>query len=136
MQKNLFNLVMTIRKKCLQTEEKIRSQLGLTLGEFNGLLLIKPGEKVHGLEFSNRMGLSQSRGSRVIARMMGSGFVNLETVQGDRRSAEASLTSNGKAMRKKIIDQLDDCEKRMTSQLSEAEIQKIKNTLERLISVM
>ena len=136
MQKKIFELIMNIRKKCLQTEEKIRSQLNLTPGEFNGLLMIKPGEKVHGLEFSNRMGLSQSRGSRVISRMMGSGFVKLETVQGDRRSAAASLTPSGKMMRRKLIDRLGDCEKQMSSQLNDDTIQEIKNSLEKLISVM
>jgi len=136
MEKRLFELIIAIRKKCLYTEEKIRSELKLTPGEFNGLLAVEPGERILGHTFSRRTGLSPSRGSRVIGRLMQSGFVQSETVPENRRSMEVFLTQKGKTMRKTIENRMEECEKRFTSQLDENQITDIKQALEQLADVM
>lgn len=136
MEKRLFELIMSIRKKCLHTEEKIRSELGLTPGEFNGLLSLEPGERVQGAAFSERMGLSASRGSRVIGRMLTNGYINLETVPDNRRSAEASLTKKGIEMQKRLENRMGECEERITSQLDSKNAEKIRFALEQLVAVM
>ena len=105
----------------------------MSVFDYDNLIL---GEKVFGLEFSHRMGLSQSRGSRVISRMLKSGYIKLETVQGDRRAVAASLTSKGISMRKRLEDRMGECEKRINSQLDAQTSQEIRNTLEKLITVM
>ena len=136
MEKRLFELIIQIRKKCLQTEEKIRSELRMTPGEFNGLLSIEPGEKVLGAAFSQRMGLSASRGSRVIGRMLKSGFIDLEQVPDDRRAVEASLTREGIAMQKRLMARMGECEERILSQLDDAMARNIREALTALVDVM
>lgn len=136
MDPKLFKLIISIRKKCMQTEEKIRSELDLTPGEFNGLLCLDPEEKIIGSEFSQRLGLSPSRGSRVISRMWKNGFIHLEQVPDNRRSVEASLTANGIKMKKKVEARMEECEKRITSQLSEKDSSKIHQALTMLVEAM
>ena len=136
MAQKLFELIITLRKKCLQTEEAIRSELKLTPGEFNGLLSIESGEKVPGLVFSHRLGLSASRGSRVLNRMLDNGYITLSTVPDDRRSAEASLTHKGTRMRQSILELMEACEKKIVSQLSGKETELVMRTLQRLVEVM
>ena len=136
MDKRLFELIIQIRKKCLQTEEKIRSELGLTPGEFNGLLSIDPGERVLGAAFSQRMGLSPSRGSRVISRMLKNGYLELEQVPDDRRAVEASLTSEGTAMKRRVERRMGECEERITSRLTSTQEERIRTALKALVEAM
>lgn len=136
MEMRMFELIMQIRKKCLQTEEKIRSELSLTPGEFNGLLSIEPGEKVLGVTFSHRMGLSPSRGSRVIGRMLKSGYIELRTVPDNRRAVEASLTPKGMRMRMKLIARMGECEDRIMVQLDRKQAEEVKSALSVLVEAM
>ncbi len=136
MKPRLFELIMAIRKKCIQTEERVRSDLNLTPGEFQSLLLLQPGEKVPGGIFSRRLGLSASRGSRVLQRLWKSGFVTLKTVPDNRRSAEASLTPKGKAMQDRIMVRMEECEHKIASRLSEMELQRIMRSLKTLVDAM
>ena len=136
MEKRFFELIMQIRKKCLQTEEKIRSELGLTPGEFNGLLSIEAGERVLGAAFSQRMGLSPSRGSRVISRMLENGYIELEQVRNDRRAVEASLTKEGITMQGRLIERMGECEGRILSQLDEVQAGEVRRALNTLVEIM
>lgn len=136
MERRLFKLIIQIRKKCLQTEERIRAELNLTLGEFNGLLCIEPGEKVSGAAFSSRMGLSPSRGSRVISRMLESGYIELEQVPDDRRAVEASLTEQGVSMQKRLFGRMGECEERILSKLEKAQAGEIRKALGKLVDAM
>lgn len=136
MSKPLFELIIQIRKKCLRTEEKIRTELDLTPGEFNGLLSIEPGEKILGAAFSSRMGLSPSRGSRVISRLLENGFIDLEQVPDNRRAVEASLTKSGIAMQKRLFERMGECEGRILSQLDETQAGEVREALTTLVDVM
>lgn len=136
MDKQLFELIMMVKKKCLQTEESIRLDLKLTPGEFHGLLAIEEGEKVPGQEFSERMDFSPSRGSRILNRLVTKKFMVLNPGQSDRRSIEASLTVKGVKMREIIVDKMSECETRITSQLSEKDVRDIRIALTKLAGVM
>jgi len=136
MQQRLFELIIALRKKCLQTEEIIRSDLKLTPGEFNGLLSIDTGERLPGAAFSLRLGLSASRGSRVLNRMLDSGYIRLQTLPDDRRSAEASLTEKGVKMRRLILQRMEKCEDKIRAQLNQEEADQVMKTLQRLVEVM
>ena len=136
MEQRLFEMIMQIRKNCLRTEEKIRKQLYLTPGEFNGLLSIEPGERISGTIFSQRMVLSPSRGSRVIKKLCENGYISMNIVPDNRRSVEASLTKKGIAMQKQLEESMSECENKITSQLSPMQTEEIKRTLKILIDVM
>ncbi|MBN2415334.1 winged helix-turn-helix transcriptional regulator [bacterium] len=136
MEKQLFELIMMVKKKCLRTEEKIRTELKLTPGEFHGLLAIEEGEKVPGLAFSERMDFSPSRGSRILNRLVTKKYMVLNPGRSDRRSIEASLTPGGVHMRAIIFSKMTDCETRITSQLSREDVRDIKSALTKLASVM
>ena len=136
MEQRLFEMIMQIRKNCLRTEEKIRTQLYLTPGEFNGLLSIEPGKKISGTIFSQRMVLSPSRGSRVISKLCENGYISMHIVPDNRRSVEASLTKKGIAMQKQLEESMSECEEKITSQLTPMQTEEIKRALKILIDVM
>lgn len=134
MAEKLFDLVVTIMKRCQMTEEKIKNEFALSTAEYNGLIAMIPGEKILCNVLSRRMELSPSRGSRVIDRLVKKGYVHTE-VPDDRRSLELSLTRKGSQMRKRIEEKLHECEERMLSTLSESEQDLVKQGLTLLTAV-
>ena len=46
MSKKMFELIISLMKKCQLTEEKIRKDFGLSTAEYNGLLAINKDEKM------------------------------------------------------------------------------------------
>jgi len=136
MSKKLYELIISIRKKCLRNEENVRTELNLTPAEFQSLLVIEPEEKILGHIFSQRMCLSPSRGSRVISRLMKDGFVEQQIVPDNRRRAEIYLTTIGIQMRKQVVNRMEECEKKITSQLTRSQSKQVRETLELLANIM
>ncbi len=136
MSKKLFELIITLMKKCQLTEERIRKDFGLSAAEYNGLLAITKNEKMLCRTFANRMGLSTSRGSRVIDRLTKKGYLKGETIPGDRRSLQISMTRKGMALRRQIESKMDDCESKILAKLSARQRADVRNALEMLAEVM
>ncbi len=132
MESTLFELILSIKRKCASNEEKIQTELKLTPAEFNGLLALYPKEEILGNAFAERMQLSPSRGSRVLGKLMGSGYVQTDLKPNNRRGVFISLTQPGLNMKKKILNRMRICEDRICSAFSEQEIHKMKQALIRL----
>jgi DNA-binding MarR family transcriptional regulator len=134
MAEKLFDMVVSIMKRCQMTEEKIRNEFALSTAEYNGLLAMIPGERIMCNALSKRMELSPSRGSRVIERLVRKGYVRSE-VPDDRRSLELSLTNTGSQMRQRIEGKLQECEERMLATLSRSEQDLVRQGLTLLTAV-
>jgi DNA-binding MarR family transcriptional regulator len=132
----LFELIMLIRKRCLATEEKIRDEFGLSAAEFGGLLVIEPGDRILCHDFSARMGLSPSRGSRVIDRLIKKGYLRAEAVPNDRRCSLLLLMRKGVNLKKKIEIRMDECEQRILSSLSSRQGRQLVDSLKSLATAM
>ena len=101
MSKHLFELILSIKHKCQSNEEEIRDEVGLSHGEFNGLIILEPGQKILGFDFADRMGLSPSRGSRVLNKLVTDGYVKTQAKPDDRRTILIGLTPKGRRKKKK-----------------------------------
>ena len=69
MNRRLFELILAVKRRCQCNEEQIQEELGLTASQFHGLIVLDAGGEVAGCEFARRMGLSPSRGSRVLNKI-------------------------------------------------------------------
>jgi DNA-binding MarR family transcriptional regulator len=136
MNAHLFELVLSIKRKCLSTEEQVQKELKLSPAEFNGLLSIKSRELVTGNMFAERMGLSPSRGSRVLWRLVSRGFIRMEVDAEDRRNIVISLTQQGKNMKKRLNQRMLKCERKIISSLPEDRVDEIKGSLSVLEKAM
>ncbi|MFC2165812.1 MarR family winged helix-turn-helix transcriptional regulator [Acidobacteriota bacterium] len=130
----LMDIVEEIREKCLAKEEEIRQILKLAETEYRGLLCFEGNERITCQEFSARMNLSVSRGSRVIDRLFDEGYIERADLSSDRRCKNIWLTKKGNVVRRKIDEQRQLCEEKLTSEYSEAKIKKLKKELGDLIS--
>ena len=136
MNRHLFELILAIKRKCQCNEEEIQSQLGLSQAEFNGLIVLDEEGGLPGGEFSRRMGLSPSRGSRVLDGLVGQGYVRTQVSPTDRRAILITLTSNGRRMKGRIVTRMKTCEDRIRSNLDEARLGRVTEALEWLATAL
>ncbi len=132
MDRCLFELILAIKRKCQCNEEQIQEQLGLSAAEFNGLMVLDRGQAVLGGQFAERMGLSPSRGSRILNRLVTDGLVRAELTPKDRRSISICLTQQGTRMKERITEHMRACESRICRRLDKANVGKVKGALELL----
>jgi DNA-binding MarR family transcriptional regulator len=129
----LVDILADLGKKCEDNEEKIRSSLDLSVAEYNGLLCLNKGEKISCQEFSERMELSVSRGSRVIEMLYEKGYLDRVDCSEDRRCRHIVLTKKGVDVRARIDRLRRDCERILSAGYSEQKLATLKKELRRLI---
>jgi len=136
MNRCFFELILAIKRKCQCNEERIRREVGLSQAQFNGLLALDSGREVSGCQFAEGMGLSPSRGSRVLNALVVAGYVKTRVSPDDRRTVLISLTAGGRQMREKIMRCAATCEDRIRDGLEEAELGRVRESLELLEAVL
>jgi len=130
----LFHLVLALKQRCIATETRLQKSHTLSPAEFHGLLATVDEASLSGSDFAARMGLSLSRASRVLAKLVKRGLVTLDEVPDDRRSIAVRLTNEGSALKRAVESDLTDCESRVLSTLSEPEQQQVLASVSTLIS--
>jgi DNA-binding MarR family transcriptional regulator len=130
----LVDILEDLRKECEAHEAKIRKSLDLSEAEYNGLLSLNKNEKITCQEFSERMRLSVSRGSRVIDMLFERGYLNRVDCTADRRCKNVRLTDIGAEVRRNIENQRQDYEHILASGYSEQKLTMLKKELRRLIT--
>ncbi len=91
----IIDLVIALKHSCLMKEDSIREEFELSPAEYRGILSIKQGEIVKGSELSEKMGLSVSRGSRVIEKLTQKGYLKRTGNSDDRRCLTIALADKG-----------------------------------------
>ncbi len=132
----LFDLVLSIKRRCIATEEKIQREYQLTHGEFHGLLILNTGEEILGNTFADRMAISASRGSRVLHRMTVKGLIETHFNPKDRRTMSIALTEPGCRVKQEVENRLKECEEKIFARLKDAQKMEIKNALRLLEQAM
>jgi DNA-binding MarR family transcriptional regulator len=136
MSRRLFELILAIKRKCECNEEQIQTELGLSPAEFNGLMVLEDDQAVLGCEFARRMGLSPSRGSRVLSMLVAHGYVRVQSRPDDRRAIGVSLTEQGRRTKSRIADRMASCEKRIIDNLDNRGRVQVAQALELLEAVL
>lgn len=136
MNKNVIDVIFALKSKCCSKEEKIREELNISPAEFKGLISIEPGVIVPCKVLSQKMGLSVSRGSRVIEKLMKGGFMEEVKTSGDRRVMNITLAKKGIAVQKKIMKNLQECEHKILKNLTKPELETLITSLLKVNEVL
>ena len=136
MQRSFFDLVQQIKKKCTVTEKRIQNELSLTQAEFTALRLLGPGESLQSGIFSEKMGVSVSRGSRVISQLNKQGYVTVLPEPENRRCQRISLTDRGREIQNRINREILHCEEQFLSHLDPEVRVQIFDNLEYILEIM
>jgi DNA-binding MarR family transcriptional regulator len=136
MNKNVIDVIFTLKSKCCTKEEKIREELKVSPAEFKGLMSIEPGVIVPCKILAQKMGLSVSRGSRVIEKLMNSGFLEEVKTSGDRRVMNVTLAKKGVNTQRKIRKILQECEQKILKNFSRPELESLITSLVKVNEVL
>ena len=135
MEENLVDLIIELKKNCMEDERQIRTLCNVSLAEYKGIMEIETAERITCNLLSDKMGLSVSRGSRIIDGLVRKGYLLRTTNPEDRRSFVLSLSSKGAKIRKQIEQERNNCEYRIRKNLSAGEVELIKEGLKLIAKV-
>ena len=135
MEKSLVDLIIELKKGCMEDEEQIRTLCKVSLAEYKGIMEIETTERATCNVLSKKMGLSISRGSRIIDSLVRKGYLLRMENPEDRRSFVLSLSSKGAKIRKQIEQEKNNCEYRIRKNFSAREVELIKEGLELIAKV-
>jgi DNA-binding MarR family transcriptional regulator len=136
MNEQLFELILAVKRKCQGNEDEICGCLGLSQAELHGLLVLEGRQEILGGDFSGRMGLSPSRGSRVLNRLVTDGLAQAHLGSDDRRTIRVGLTGKGRRTRGQIAKKMRACEDRIRSRLNEQDLEQVRKALKQLTAVL
>lgn len=114
----LMDLVMRLDRCCHARELQIREAAGLTEAEYACLNAVRPDERLSVGTLSDRMGLSKSRGGRVVERLVQRKLLDRHSQDEDRRIAEVTLTAAGRTIQRQINECMEACEAALRRRLS------------------
>jgi DNA-binding MarR family transcriptional regulator len=130
----LITILCDLGRRILGQEHKIRKKLGLSEAEYKGILCLNEAEKITCQEFSKRMNLSVSRGSRVVDLLCLKKYIQRVGCKSDRRCKNIWLTEKGNEVRLMIAGEILAVENALTEGYHEAKIMLLKSDLKRLCS--
>jgi DNA-binding MarR family transcriptional regulator len=136
MNKGIVNLIFELKFTCQAKEESIREELKLSPSEYRGLLSISPGEIKSCMQMSNMMGLSKSRGSRVIDKLIEHGYLTEAEADSDKRVYNVKLTLKGQNAIKRINAVMSECERAILKNVPAEELQKFTKTLHKISEIV
>ncbi len=136
MNRSVIDLIFQLKSSCLAKEDKIRDELGLSPAEFRGLLALMPESEIPCNILSKKMGLSISRGSRVIDKMLNNNYLKEVYNYNDRRVMNVTLTPKGITTQKRIHKILEDCENTIMKRMSKPELSALENSLIKLSEIL
>ncbi len=136
MNRSIVELIFELKFTCMSKEESIREELNLSPSEYRGLLSINPGEVASCMQMSNTMGLSKSRGSRVIDKLIASGYLKEAKNDGDQRIFNVKLSPKGLIAIKKINSVMSDCENAILKNIPSGELKTFTKTLRKISEII
>ena len=136
MKKSVISLIFELKYRCLEKEEKIINELQLSPAEYRAILSLVPGSVVPCSILSKKMGLSVSRGSRVIDKLLNNGYLQEKQSEKDQRVTNVELTPFGVKIQRKIHNLLEDCEHMILKSMSAPELENLTHSLTRISEIL
>lgn len=117
----LMELVLQLERCCETQLDGILARAGLSPSEFTCIRALPVGESVASGALAARMGLSPSRGSRVVERLVRGGMLTRTSSDADRRVSMLALSERGRRLRAEVEDCLAACEEQLRRRLDHDE---------------
>jgi len=108
-------------------------ELGISQAVFQFCSVSLSLEEMDSALMAKEMGISVSRISRVIDKMVNDGLLERSTCKHDRRQIKLALTAEGKSIAERIREHRQQCELKITENLSPEMIEQIRASLFHLI---
>jgi len=132
----ILDLVYEMKKKCAAIDNRLMEHLHLSQSE---LLFFSSLDQCIGIsspELAKNMGLSPSRISRVIEKLVVDGYLDRNIDKTDRRAITLCLTDEGKKIRAEIDKNRQECEARLLNVLPQSDVEKFREIISKMIREM
>ncbi len=130
----LIDQIIAFKKKC-NLDERIGSRFNLSNRDVSCLYLLSTSE-MNSKDVAAGIGVSPSRGSRLINQLINRGYLTVKPDSNDRRNQLLRLSSAGKRCLSALEKEKEACEKLLTEQLEGEQLEMIRkgiNLLMRLV---
>jgi MarR family transcriptional regulator, organic hydroperoxide resistance regulator len=129
----ILALVYEMKKKCAQVDQQLMDDLNISQSELLFFSALDNCKDLRSPELAKNMGLSPSRVSRVVDKLVVNGFLDRNTDVSDRRAITLCLTSKGKILRNKIDKVRDECEARLLESIPSQEIERFREIISKIV---
>lgn len=132
----VLGLIYEMKKKCAAIDNRLMEHLNLSQSE---LLFFSSLDQCTGIsspELAKNMGLSPSRISSVIEKLVVDGYLDRNIDKTDRRAITLCLTDEGKKIRAEIDKNRQECEARLLNVLPQSDVEKFREIISKMIREM
>ncbi len=134
MDDRLIDQIIAFKKKC-NLDERIGSRFNLSNRDVSCLYFLSSSE-MNSKDLAAGIGVSPSRGSRLVNQLINRGFITVQSDSHDRRNQLLRLSSEGEECLAALESEKEACEKLLTDQLEGDQLEMVRkgiNLLMRLV---
>ncbi len=129
----LVSLIYELKKKCLQVDQRLMNDLKISQSELLFFSALNNCKGISSPELAKNMGLSLSRISRIVDKLVVNGYLDRKADEVDRRAIRLCLTSKGKSIRSKIDKVRNECEERLLEIIPAAEVPQVEKLFSEIV---
>ena len=129
----IMGMVYEMKKKCGQVDQRLMDDLNISQSELQFFSALVDCQGISSPELAKNMGLSLSRISRVVDKLVVNGYLDRNTDAADRRAITLCLTDKGKVVRHKIDEVRNECEARILETIPSEEIEQFRKIISKIV---
>ena len=132
----IMSMIYELKKKCSQSDQRLMRDLKISQSELLFFSALDNCQGISSPELAKNMGLSLSRISRIVDKLVVNGYLDRNADTADRRAIKLCLTSKGKAIRNKIDKARNECEERLLEIIPSADITRFEQIFSEIVLKM
>jgi DNA-binding MarR family transcriptional regulator len=132
----IMGMVYEMKKKCTHVDQRLMEEFNLSQSEYLFFSSLDNCQVISSNELSKSMGLSASRVSRVVEKLVVNGYLDRNTDSSDRRAITLCLTSKGREIKSRIDQERLKCEEQLLRVIPSDEIEKLREIIGKIIEAI
>jgi len=129
----LMGMINELKKRCSRADQKLMADLKISQSELLFFSALDNCQGISSPELAKNMGLSLSRISRVVDKLVVNGYLDRKNDDADRRAIRLCLTVKGKSVRTKIEKVRNECEDRLMEAIPQAEMERFEHLFSEIL---
>jgi DNA-binding MarR family transcriptional regulator len=132
----IMEMVYEMKKKCNHVDQKLMDEFNLSQSEYLFFYSLDNCKAISSSELSKHMGLSASRVSRVVDKLVINGFLDRNIDSSDRRAITLCLTSKGQEIKSRINKERLKCEEQLLRVIPSNEVEKLREIIAKIVEAI
>ena len=132
----IMGMVYEMKKKCTHVDQRLMEEFNLSQSEYLFFSSLDNCQVISSNELSKSMGLSASRVSRVVEKLVVNGYLDRNTDSSDRRAITLCLTSKGREIKSRIDQERLKCEEQLLRVIPSDEVEKLREIIGKIIKAI